>query len=154
MIRVVAGWAGQAGTAAIELALLSPVLMILVTGVVEVGMAMFQDMETQAAAEAGALYAVNHGADNLALIAGAVTSATGTAGITASPAPTTFCGCPAAGGVVSQGSDCTTACQDKTAPGAYVAVSATLARTKLLPFPYIDLLLPNTFTGRSVVRTK
>jgi Flp pilus assembly protein TadG len=144
--------AGEFGTAAIEFALMSPLLMILFTGVVEIGMAAFQDMQVQASAEAGALYAVTYGVANLTSISNAVVTATGTAGITASPVPLVFCGCPTASGVVSQGTNCTTVCPDKTAPGEYVTVSATLTRTNLIPLPYINLVLPSSFTGHSVVR--
>jgi Flp pilus assembly protein TadG len=139
------------GTAAVELALLSPVLVILLTGTIEIGMAMFQSMQVQAAAEAGALYASNHGASNITAIRAAVTNATGTAGITASPTPLLFCGCPAAGGIAAQG-DCTTVCADTKAPGHYVTVSAAITRTILLTLPYLTLPMPATLTAQSTVR--
>ena len=58
------------------------------TVVDEVGMAAFEAMQVKNAAEAGAVYASQHPADFTG-IQNAVTNATGTAGITASPAPTT-----------------------------------------------------------------
>ena len=141
------------GTAAIEFAVLAPLLLILLTGIVEIGMAVFQDMQVQEAAEAGALYAAKHGSSNLTAIALAVTNATSTSGITASPAPAVFCGCPTTSGITSQGSNCTTVCSDTKPPGTYVTVSATITRTELLT-PYINLGLPATFTGSSVVRVQ
>jgi uncharacterized membrane protein len=141
------------GTAAIEFALLAPLLLILLTGIVEIGMAVFQDIQVQAAAEAGALYAAKYGSNDLTAIALAVTNATGTSGITAAPAPQVFCGCPTASGITSQGADCSTVCPDAKPPGKYVTISATITRTELLT-PYISLGLPATFTGSSVVRVQ
>jgi hypothetical protein len=102
--------------------------------------------------EAGALYAAQNGANNLTAIGQAVVNATGTAGITATPAPTTFCGCPASTGVVSQGGDCRTACTDGTAPGQYVKVNAALAHQTIIP--YLSLPLPATLTAQSIVRVQ
>ena len=129
-------------------------LLILLTGVIEIGMGVFQDMQVQAAAEAGALYAAKYGGSNLTAIALAVTNATSTSGITASPAPVLFCGCPNTSGVTSQGSNCTTVCSSGNLPGTYVTVSAKITRTELLPLPYISLGLPATFTGTSVIRVQ
>lgn len=129
----------------------------MLTGVIEIGMAVFESMQVQAAAEAGALYAANHGGSDLVKIAQAVTSATGTAGIAASPTPVLFCGCPTATGITSQGSDCTTLCSGSgpsTQPGTYVRVNALMTRTVILSNPYLSLPLPATFSGVSVVRTK
>lgn len=140
------------GTAAIEFALLSPLLLILLTGVIEIGMAGYQAMQVQASVEAGALYAAKNGASDLSAISQAIVGATGTAGITASPAPVSYCGCPNATGVVSQNADCTTACPDGTAPGQYVRVSAAIAHQTLMPF--LSLGLPATFTARSIVRVQ
>jgi Flp pilus assembly protein TadG len=138
------------GTAAVEFGLLTPMLMALLAGVFEIGTAAYQSMQVQAAAEAGALYAAKYGVANLAAISQAVLNATGTTGVTASPAPLVFCGCPSTTGVVSQGSNCTTACSDGTAPGQYVQVSAAIAHQTLMPF--LNLPLPATITSHAVVR--
>ncbi len=140
------------GVAAIEFALLSPLFVILLSGIVELGMAGYQAMQVQAAVEAGALYAAQNGANNLAAIGQAVINATGTSGITATPAPTSFCGCPGAAGVISQGSNCTAVCSDGTAPGQYVQVGASLAHQTLMPF--LQLPLPATLTAQSIVRVQ
>jgi len=144
-------WASK-GAAAIELALISPILVILFAGIVEIGMASYQAMQVQAAVEAGALYAAKNGASDLAGITQAVVNATGTSGITASPAPLAFCGCPASSGVVSQSSDCTTRCPDGTLPGQYVRVSAALPHQTIMPF--LALPLPATLTAQSTVRVQ
>ena len=147
------------GIAAVEFGLMAPMLLILLTGVGEIGIAAYQRMQVQAAVEAGALYAVKHppastsDTTGLNAIGVAVTSGTASTGITASPAPTSFCGCPAAAGVVSQGTDCTTVCSlDSKAPGKYVLVNAAITHTTLLP--YLSLPLPATLTASSTVRVK
>jgi Flp pilus assembly protein TadG len=140
------------GNAAVEFGLLAPMLLILLTGIVEIGMAGYQSMQVQAAAEAGALYASIHGAASLTAVANAVVSATDTVGITATPAPTTFCGCPGAAGVVAQGTDCTTKCSDGTLPGSYVSVSASVTHTPIMPF--LNLPIATTLVGRSTVRVQ
>ncbi len=142
------------GNAAVELALLSPLLVILLTGTIALGLGVYQAMQVQAAAEAGALYAANNGTANLAAIEAAVTNATGTPGITASPIPVVYCGCPQTAGIVSQGSNCTTPCAGGAAPGQYIKVSATITRTNLISSSYLNLSLPTAFTGTAVVRTQ
>lgn len=150
---------GRSGIAAVEFGLMAPLLLILLTGVGEIGIAAYQTMQVQAAVEAGALYAVKHPpsspSDSVALtaIGTAVTSGTGTTGITANPAPTSYCGCPAATGVVSQAADCATVCSlDSKAPGQYVQVNASITHTTLLP--YLSLPLPATLTASSTVKVK
>ena len=81
------------GTVAIEFALIVPVLLMLLVGVVEVGHGVYQAMQVMDAAEAGGLYVAKHGW-NSAAISAAVVNATGESGMTASPAPSQFCGCP------------------------------------------------------------
>jgi Flp pilus assembly protein TadG len=138
---------GSQGTAAIEFALMIPVLLTLMMGVADLGFAMYTGMQVYSAAEAGALYAAKNGWDS-AGISSAVTGATGTEGITASPAPTQFCGCPTASGVITW--SCTTNCASGGAAGQYARINASLAYSTILP--YAALGLPSTFTAKSVVR--
>jgi Flp pilus assembly protein TadG len=145
-----AWFSGRSGAAAIELALVSPFLLILLTGIVEVGIAAYQAMQVQAAVQAGALYAVQNGTSNLTAIGTAVVNATGTTGITATPTPFTFCGCPTAAGVVSQTTDCTTVCTGNIAPGHYITISAAVPHSTLLP--YLNLPLPASLKASTTVR--
>ena len=147
-----AGWWGERGTAAVEFALLTPLLVIMLSGLIEIGMFVFQTLQVEAAAEAGALYAANHGVTDLSKISLAVTSATGTAGITATPAPTAYCGCPAASGITSQGGDCSTPCADGKAPSHYAKVNASKAHNALISF--LHLPLPATTTRSVVIRVQ
>jgi Flp pilus assembly protein TadG len=140
------------GNAAIEFALLSPLLLTMVTAIVEIGMAGYQEMQVQASVEAGALYAAQNGSSNLAAIGLAVVNATGTTGITATPTPVAFCGCPTTAGVVSQNSNCETACPNGTAPGQYVTVNAAVTHQRIMPF--LTLPLPTTLTASSTIRVQ
>ena len=144
--------ARREGTAAIEFGLFSPLLLILLAAIVEIGLATYQEMQLQAAVEAGALYAAKHGASNLTAIGQAVVNSTATSGITASPAPTTFCGCPTAAGIVSQGTNCTTVCASGSAPGHYVTVNAAVTHQTIMP--YLSLPLPATLTASITVRVQ
>jgi len=83
-------------------------------------------------AEAGALFAAKHGW-NSAGISAAVVNATGVSGVTASPAPSEFCGCPVATGITATA--CTTACANGNAAGTYVQINAMLAHQTILTYP-------------------
>jgi Flp pilus assembly protein TadG len=137
----------ERGSAAIEFALISPVFVILLIGVVELGFAGLGAMRVQDAAEAGALYAQVNGWD-AAGIAAAVTNATGATGITATPAPVNFCGCPGADGITA--ADCAGECADGSAPGKYVTVSASMPRLSIMPETISTL--PPALTAHSTVR--
>lgn len=137
----------KAGSAAIEFGLAAPLLLMILMGVVELGFAMYQAMQVTNSVEAGALYAAKNGFD-VNGIGAAVANATGTQGITATPAPTEFCGCPSAAGIVETA--CNATCNDGKTPGQYVRISATLTRVIILPYPALGL--PDTLTAQSVVR--
>ena len=51
----------ETGTSAIEFALMTPFLVVLLGGVVEFGFAMYEEMQVNAAVEAGILYAAANG---------------------------------------------------------------------------------------------
>lgn len=141
------------GTAAVEFGIIAPVLAILLAGLVEIGMAGYQAMQVQSAVAAGVVYASRNGVSNLTAIEQAVVSATGTTGITATPVPTVFCGCPVASGVVSEGSPpCTTTCTGGIAEGQYIKINAAVAHQTIIPF--LSLPLPATITASSTVRVQ
>ena len=83
-------------------------------------------------------------------IQNAVVNATGTAGITAAPAPTSFCGCPGASGITV--GNCTNLCTSGSAQGHYVRVNAAITHTKILTFP--GLPDPLVLTGVSTLRVQ
>jgi len=138
---------GAAGSAALEFGLCAPLLLILLTGVVEIGMAMYGAMLVQNAAEAGMVHAAKHGWDQPGITA-AVVNAGGSKAITASPAPTQFCACPSATSLVT--TSCGVTCPDGSAPGQYIRINAALPRQTILPFPALPL--PSTLTSQSILR--
>ena len=146
------GRRSESGTAAIEFALFTPLLLILITGTVELGFLMYEAMQVNNAVEAGALYAAANGFST-ASITSAVTNAsvlpTGLNTLTATPAPTQFCGCPTATGVTNLGSlPCSaTACSGSPA-GTYVQVNASLTHTIIIPNSWV----PATLTATAVIR--
>ena len=145
--RIIQRLRERRGSAAIEFALVSPLFIILLVGVVELGFAGFDAMRVQDAAEVGALYAAVHGW-NSAGISAAVTNATGAVGLTASPAPLTFCGCPQASGITAV--ICSAQCASGAAPGQYITVSASMPRLTIMTQTIASL--PATLTAHSTVR--
>ena len=137
----------SAGVAAVEFALIAPLLALSIICTVDLGLGIYRKMQVQNAAQAGAEYAVTHGYLASA-IATATTSATSFSAIQASPEPTRFCGCASASGVV--GAACGSTCPGGSSAGTYVTVSAQSTYTTLLPYP----LLPDSFalTAQSTVR--
>jgi Flp pilus assembly protein TadG len=135
------------GLAAVEFAVIAPVLSLVMICTVDVGLGFYRKMQVQNAAQAGAEYAATHGF-NASAIASAMSAATGLTSVQASPQPAQFCGCPSTGGVAT--ATCGTNCTGGAQAGTYVAVSAQADYTTLIPYP----LFPDsyTFTAQSTVR--
>ena len=135
------------GSAAIEFGLMIPLLLTILMGVIEIGDAMYEAMQVYNSVEAGAVYAAKNGFDS-AGISAAVANATSTTGITATPAPAQFCGCPSSAGVAQIA--CNSTCTGGIAPSQYVRISAALNHQTILPYPALSL--PTTLTAQSIVR--
>lgn len=138
---------GPEGSAAIEFALLLPVLAIFLTVVAEAGFTLYQASRVSDAAEAGMLYAAKNGFNSDG-ISSAITNATSLANIQASPAPSQFCGCPNASGISTV--DCTATCTGGVTPSQYIQVNAAFTRQSL--FPSQSLGLPATLSATAIVR--
>jgi len=136
------------GVAAMEFALLAPVLTTLVIGLVDFGNLAYASMEVQVAAHAGADYALHSGWNSTA-IASAVTGATGMT-INASPAPAQVSACVVSGVLTATtNTTCPTGSTQST-PGTYVQVSAQAAFTPLVAWSIFGL--PTSLTAQSMVR--
>jgi Flp pilus assembly protein TadG len=137
----------RAGMAAVEFALIGPLLIMAAICTIDLGMGVHRKMQVQTAAQTGAEYAVTHGFDANA-IASVTTSATSLTGIAASPAPTRFCGCPSSAGISV--AVCESTCAGGQMAGTYVQVSAQSSYTPILPYP----MLPASydFTAQATVR--
>jgi Flp pilus assembly protein TadG len=146
----------RSGGAAVEMALLAPVLVFLAAAMVDFGLGVFVKMQVQNAAQAGAEYVIANGfsTTNTTPVTTAVTTAANYSGITASPVPTQFTACPVNNtlSTVTSGSTCP---NGKTA-GTYVTVSATATYSTILPYNQLGLSIPSsyTFTAASTVRTQ
>ncbi|MGH6935110.1 MAG: TadE/TadG family type IV pilus assembly protein [Methylocella sp.] len=126
-----------AGVAAIELALVSPLLVTGVLGAAELGITIFRETQVQFAAQAGARYALSHGF-NTANVSNAIVNATTYTAITATPAPTQFCGCPSATGVTPTGGapPCSATCSGGATAGTYVTASSQAHFSPIIPNPW------------------
>lgn len=133
------------GTAAVEFALLAPLLISVLAAFADLGIGAYRHMQVVDAAEAGAQFAVRQGY-NSAAIQGAVAGATGLSSVSTSS--TQFCGCPSGTALVTVG--CGTTCPGGGAAGDYVSVSAQTQYTPLLPYP--GLPTPLTLSAQSTVR--
>ncbi len=137
------------GAVAVELALVLPFLVLVLTALFDLGLAAYEAMLVNAAAAAGARYAEVNPWDANA-IAAVVTGATGTTGITATPAPVQFCACPSTGSLLPL--DCTLVCPDGSRPGLYGEVGAELQHFTILQYPALPE--PLVLTGKAVLRLK
>jgi len=122
---------GREGTAAIEFSVAAPVLVIIFIPLIDIGMAVYQQMQVQDAAQAGAQYAMAHGWNNSGILS-AVTNATALP-VSASSSPAKSCGCPDGSSVSSAA--CGSTCPDGQTAGTYVTVSAQATYAPLLPYP-------------------
>ena len=119
------------GNAVVEFSIAAPVLTVILVPLIDIGMAVYQKMQVQDAAQAGAQYAMAHGW-NSSSIQNAVTSATALA-VSATPAPSKTCGCPDGSSVSA--ATCGSTCSDGKTAGVYVTVGAQVTYTPLLPYP-------------------
>jgi len=121
-----------AGVASVELAVIAPLIIVAIIGTADLGFGIHRKMQVQAAAQAGAEYAIVKGF-SASGISNAVVSATPVAGLRADPAPQQFCGCPSDTGIAALA--CNATCPDQSKPGAYVTVSAQSSYATILPYP-------------------
>ena len=136
----------QSGVAAIEFAIMTPLLLLIIASVTELGLATRDSLRAQAAAAAGSQYAMLNGNDASG-ISDAVVNGTGAVGLRASPAPVLFCGCPVATGIGVTA--CTTTCADGIKARQYITVSASIDRTSVID---TNLGLPTVLTRQSIAR--
>jgi Flp pilus assembly protein TadG len=135
------------GASAVEFALALPVLITLLTVLVDFGIGFYEKMEVEDAAQAGTQYALLHGWNSSA-IESAVTSATKLSGVSASPVPTKTCGCPSGSAVTA--ATCGGTCASGLSAGTYVTVNAQASYTPLITYPLFGSSVK--LTAQSVVR--
>jgi Flp pilus assembly protein TadG len=112
------------GAAAVEFALLLPVLLFACMGLIDLGMAVFEKMELTSAARSGAQVATIDSSDSAAITA-AVEDATN---LSPSVATSVFCQCSDGSSVA-----CDEACDVDLVKSTYVTVTATTTFTPVTP---------------------
>ena len=137
----------KAGNAAVEFALIAPILAAMLVAMTDLGVALYEKMEIRNAAAAGAQYAIAKGWNSTA-IQNAVTNATGMSGVSASPVPVQSCGC--ASGTTITAAACGSVCAGGATAGTYVTVNAQVQYATL--FSYSGLPNPMTLSAQSTVR--
>jgi Flp pilus assembly protein TadG len=137
--------ADRGGAASVEFALLLPLLVTLVVGIIDYAQLAYQSMEVAAAAQAGADYALHNGY-NASGIQGAVTAATGLT-VTATPAPQLATACVSGGAIVATAAS---TCASGGAPGSYVTVAAQATFTPILAWASFGM--PSTLSAQAMVR--
>ena|SRR5215469_5305999 len=129
---------GIRGASAIEFAVVAPVMALASICTIDVGMGLYRNLQVENAAQIGAQYAALHGF-NATAISNAITNATSYSGVTASPAPTEFCGCASTSGISV--ATCGSQCSGGVVAGTYITASAQSTYTTLLPYP----IVPNSY---------
>jgi Flp pilus assembly protein TadG len=135
--------ADSSGNMLVEFAMLLPVALLLLGGLLEFGSVMYASSALESAARAGAHYAFEKGLDQPGIEAAVKNSSTFpptklTVGSSLS--------CECAGAAVS----CTSDCAGGYAPFRFITVNVTAVNDPW--FPVIEALVPTTFSGSAVVQ--
>ena len=133
----------KSGSVAVSTALIAPVLILMMCGVVDLGRATYDATSLTSAVRAGAQYALRFPNDKTG-IKQAVKSASTLSGIVVAD-PVQFCECP--GGTASS---CTISSCGAEPLRRFVRVSATLPFLKIMPSP--SIVVPSTLSAEAVVR--
>lgn len=131
-----AGRLGRRGMAAVEFAIAAGFLSIAMVGLYDFGRASWTRMQVVSAAHVGAAFAAAHGF-NASLIANAVASSSSLPTLSATPAPSTVCGCPSRSAGVTFVA-CGTACTSGGDAGTYVQVSARGTYSFTFSYPLVS----------------
>lgn len=121
------------GLGAIEFGFIAPLLLTMMLGVFDFGLAYWQQMEIANAADAGAQWGMDNAYDGTSITTVAQ-SATNLSGISVSPSNP--CGCAASTGVSIYA--CGSTCPDGTAPKTYIVVSAHACYSTLFTWPGLN----------------
>ncbi len=148
--RAIRAWRAKDGVAALEFAVVAPVLVFFVAEAFSLGSLMWAKMQVENAARAGAIYAASRTV-SAASLEGVVAGATRLgAAVKATPAPTESCGCPNESEGVKAAA-CNDDCTNGAKAGQYVTVFTQA--TYSVPFPLPGLGTQVTLTGKATTRT-
>jgi len=127
-------WRATEGLGAVELGFIAPVLLAILLGILDFGMAFWQQMEISNAADAGAQWGMANAYDSTS-IRTVAQSATNLS--TVAVDPSNPCGCASNTGVAGgygNPPSCTT-CPDGTAAQAYIVVNTHICYSTLFQWP-------------------
>lgn len=121
----------ERGVSTIEFGVVAGALALMLLGVLDFGMGLWEKLEVADAVRAGAQYAAKSGYDSNNIQA-AETNSTTLSGLQTS-APTEFSGCPdATSGITNP------PCADGSTPGTYVSISASVNYSTIFSWPGIS----------------
>ena len=125
-------WGARDGLGAIEFGFVAPVLLTLLLGVLDFGMAFWEQMEIANAADAGAQWGMANTYDSSS-IQTVVQAATSLSIPTNNISPSNPCGCPSTTGVATYA--CSATCPDGSTPQPYIVVSTHICYSTLFTWP-------------------
>ena len=138
--------AERRGVAAVELAIIWPILTLVLIGGCDVGFMFYRQMQVDMAAYAGATYAAQNAWNQTSVQnAAQVATALGT-GVSATATQNVGCLNTTTGAFMASG------CSGNVTSGTYVTVATSYTFTPLAP--YTGVVLPSTLTGTATVRTQ
>lgn len=157
------GWTGllrcRRAAAALQFALCSPVMLLFMAGIVDIGRANYGRARMESAVSAGIQYAYLTGTTVTATAIKSMVEAladstvAGTTQVVATVAgPGCFCVNGAVGSATLASQTCNTNCADGRLSGQFVQITATYSFSPLLPG--IANLLPSTLTTTALVQLK
>jgi Flp pilus assembly protein TadG len=141
---------GESGVAALELALATPVLLLMVTGSADFGRILYQEHRLAAAARAGTQYAMQSSSTwiDTTNITAAVRADANDTTAQSLTVTSSVCTCPNGTAVCSTGTNCS----GSTIAGTYVKVTVSTSYSTLLRYPFIAR--PISLSGRSLIRVQ
>jgi len=137
------------GIAGLELALATPMLVLLMTGGFDFGRAIYEQHRLTAASEAGIQYATAS-VSNLANSSGIIAAARADAADTTNSLTVTAgsCTCPTGATLCAA----TTTCTGSTVTGSYEKVTVSESYSTIMSYPFVSN--PFTLTAQSMVRVQ
>ena len=148
--RLVAGLGRrQRGAAAIEFALMMPVIFLALAGVTDFGRLVFDKMELVSAVRSGAQYALAYRTDTVA-IRQAVVDSTNLSLVLTDITATEFCECADGSAVTCGGT-----CGDASTNRYLMTITAQQSFAPLfVPFSMIEYTVPSLLTATTTIRTR
>lgn len=120
----------EGGLGAIEFGFIAPVLLMMLLGIVDFGMAFWEQMQITNAADAGAHWGATnaYSATSIQTVARSATNLSGLSASASNP-----CGCPTSTGVSIY--SCSATCPDGSAPQSYVVVNTKMCYSTFFTWP-------------------